>query len=98
MTEITPATVVVAARDQVSADVDGEFVILNLADEVYYGLDGVGARVWALLEEPRTVAWLASTVSAEYQVDAETAQRDLLALVTDLAGRRLVEVVGSGAA
>jgi ornithine carbamoyltransferase len=93
VTEITPETVVVAARDQVSADVDGEFVILNLADEVYYGLDGVGARVWTLLEEPRTVAELASAVSAEYEVDAETAERDLLALVADLAGRRLVEVV-----
>ena len=36
------ATRVVAARDQVSVEVDGEAVILGLADGVYYGLDPVG--------------------------------------------------------
>lgn len=91
-TTITPATVVVAARDQVSARVEGEFVILNLADEVYYGLDGVGARVWELLNEPRAVSEVASAIAAEYEVDAATAERDLLALLDELAGRKLVEV------
>ena len=84
---------VVAARDQVSAEVEGEAVILNLADGVYYGLDGVGARVWELLREPRTVDELAGAVAAEFEVDAETAARDLEALLADLAARRLVDVV-----
>ena len=85
-------SVVVAARDQVSAEVEGEVVILNLADEVYYGLDEVGARVWALLAEPRTVAELRDAVVAEYDVDADTAQRDLVALLEEMAARRLVEI------
>jgi Coenzyme PQQ synthesis protein D (PqqD) len=85
-------SVVVAARDQVSAEVEGEVVILNLADEVYYGLDEVGARVWALLAEPRTVAELRDAVVAEYAVDADTAQRDLVALLEEMAARRLVEI------
>ena len=39
------------------SDVQGdEVVLLNLRDGVYYGLDGVGARVWTLVQEPRTVA------------------------------------------
>jgi len=89
---ITSASVVAAARDQVSARVEGEFVILNLADEVYYGLDGVGARVWELLSEPRAVSDVAAAIAAEYEVEADTAERDLLALLDELAGRRLVEV------
>lgn len=84
---------VVAARDQVSAEVEGEAVILNLADGVYYGLDGVGARVWELLREPRTVGELAGAVAAEFEVDAETAARDLEVLLADLTARRLVDVV-----
>ncbi len=92
MPPITPATVVAAARDQVSARVEGEFVILNLADEVYYGLDGVGARVWELLSEPRAVSDVAAAIAAEYEVDEDTARRDLLALLDELAGRGLVEV------
>jgi hypothetical protein len=90
---ISPEATVVAARDQVSADLEGEAVILSLADGVYYGLDGVGARIWELLAEPRTAAELRDAITAEYEVDGDTAWRDLAALLTELLHRRLVEVV-----
>jgi len=85
-------TRVVAARDQVSAELDGEAVILSLADGVYYGLNPVGASVWTLLEQPRTVGELRDAVVAEYDVDAPTAEADLRALLADLAARGLVEL------
>jgi hypothetical protein len=86
------ATRVAAARDQVSVEVEGEAVILSLSDGVYYGLDPVGARVWQLMEQPRTVAELRDAVVAEWEVDAPTAERDLLELLADLAARGLVEI------
>ena len=89
---ITPDSVVAASRDQVSCELEGEAVILNLADEVYYGLDPVGARIWELIREPRCVAEVRDLVVAEFEVDAATAERDLLALLETLAERRLVEV------
>lgn len=90
------STRVAAARDQVSVEVDGEAVILNLADGVYYGLDPVGARVWGLMEQPCTVAELRDAVVAEWEVDAPTAERDLLVLLAELAERGLVEVRPAG--
>jgi hypothetical protein len=96
--ELSPATVLVAARDQVSTELEGEAVILSLADGVYYGLDGVGALVWERLREPRSVAALADAVTAEFAVDRETAERDLLALLGELASRGLVEVVSAAGA
>jgi hypothetical protein len=92
-----PGTVVAAARDQVSADLEGEAVILNLADGVYYGLDSVGARVWELLREPRTVGSLVAAITAEFEVDADTASRDLARLLADLAARGLVEIADATA-
>lgn len=86
------ATRVVAARDQVSVEVDGEAVILNLADGVYYGLDPVGAWIWERMEQPRSVAELRDAVVAEWEVDAPTAEADLLALLAELAARGLVDV------
>ena len=91
---LDPSSRVVAARDQVSADLDGDAVILNLADGVYYGLDPVGAHVWALMAEPRTVAELRDAVVAEFEVDPPTAEHDLLELLRDMAARGLVEVGG----
>jgi len=95
--EISPATVLVAARDQVSTELEGEAVILGLADGVYYGLDGVGALVWERLREPRSVAELRDAVTAAFDVDRETAERDLLALLRELAGRGLVEAASRAA-
>ena len=89
-------TRVVAARDQVSAELDGEAVVLSLADGIYYGLDPVGATVWGLLEQPRTVAELRDAVVAEYEVNDPTAEADLLRLLADLAARGLVEVRPAG--
>lgn len=86
------SSTIVAAGDQVSTELDGEVVILNLADGVYYGLDPVGAHVWTLITRPRTVAELRDAVVAEFDVDAPTAERDLLGLLHDMAARGLVEV------
>lgn len=84
---------VVASRStQLSTDLGGEFVILSLIDEVYYGLDGVGARVWELIQEPRTVASVAQSIRDEYDVDADRCASDIRNLLADLAERSLVEI------
>ena len=88
---LDPSARVVAARDQVSCELEGEAVILSLGTGVYYGLNPVGATVWKLLEQPRTVAELRDAIVAEYRVDAATAQADLLELLGDMLARGLVE-------
>jgi len=64
---------------------------------VYYGLDSVGARIWALLAEPRSVAELVTTIVDEFDVTPERCERDLLALLDDLAARGLVREQPAGA-
>ena len=86
------SSLVVAARDQVSCDVGGEAAILQLASGVYYGLDAVGSRIWALLQQPRTVREIRDTLLAEYEVPAKRCERDLLGLLQALAAEQLIEV------
>src|ERR1700730_14483347 len=45
-----------AVPDQVSCDLAGEAVILNLKNGIYFGLDPVGARIWSLIQKPTTFA------------------------------------------
>jgi len=85
------ATVVVS-RDQISSNLGGEAAILNLKNGVYYGLDPVGARVWALIQQPRTIAELRDILAAEYDVATPQLEADLLELLGNLAGMELVEV------
>ena len=53
---ISIESIVAVVENQVSVELAGEAVILNLGSGMYYGLDPVGARIWELLQEPRTVA------------------------------------------
>lgn len=88
---VTPATTVVARPEHVSRSVGDEAVIL--ADRgMYFGLNPVGARVWGLIQEPRTVAEVCETIMAEYEVDRSACERDVLELVTRLSEERLVEL------
>jgi hypothetical protein len=82
---------IVAATDQISCNLSGEAVILNLRTGVYFGLNPVGARVWELLQQPRTVSELRDLIVSEFDVDALRCEHDLQALVEELASRGLVQ-------
>lgn len=83
---------VVAVKGQVSSDLGGEVVILDLEAGEYYGLDAVGARVWTLLQESGTAKEIRDVIVSEYEVDPKRAERDLLELLQKLADERLIEV------
>jgi hypothetical protein len=92
MPNLTEESLVVASRDQVSADLGGEAAILHLGDGIYYGLDPVGARVWELVQEPRRVCDVKQTLLREYDVEAGQCERDLLELLEKLLGAGLLQV------
>lgn len=91
-------SIVVAAKDQISSDLGKEAVILNLKTGVYHGLDPVGARIWNLLQEPRTVNDILDALLNEYEVEPDRCERDLLALLQQLASEGLIEVRNATAA
>ena len=95
---ITLDSLVMAAPNQVSSDLAGEAVILHLGQGVYYGLDEVGARVWSLIQQPRTPAQIRDAILDEYDVTSEQCERDVLKLLADLASSELIEVRSAGAA
>lgn len=82
----------VVAEDQLSATLGDEVVILGMRDSVYYGVSGVGTRLWELLATRRRIADLLETILAEYDVSRETAEEDIQALLGDLHERGLIVV------
>ncbi len=83
---------VVASKEQASADLGDEAAILNLKSGVYYGLDSVGARVWNIIQTPRTVREVRDTLLNEYDVEADRCASDLIALLEELAEHDLIDV------
>ena len=81
-----------AVSDQVSCDLAGEAAILNLKNGVYYGLDPVGARVWSLIQQPRTFAELRKALFEDYEVGENEIDSDLRELLGSLSEHGLIEV------
>lgn len=87
---LTLADSVVVSGNQVSADLSGEIVILGMKEGAYFGVDAAGARIWALLQTPRRLVDVVTTLTEEYAVPADQCATDVLAFVEDLLDRGLV--------
>ena len=70
--------------------VDDETVLLDLDSGSYFALNDVGARIWELCDGDRSVDDIVSTITAEYDVDTETARRDVVELLSMLAEEQLL--------
>jgi hypothetical protein len=90
--KVSVNSTVVAAETQVSSDLGEEVAILDFKAGVYYGLDDVGARVWQLVQEPRKVCEIRNALLEEYEVEPDRCERDLIALLRNLAGEELIEI------
>ncbi|HXN19422.1 MAG TPA: PqqD family peptide modification chaperone [Candidatus Binatus sp.] len=88
-------SVVVASAEQVSCPLGDESAILNLKNSKYYGVNPMGARIWTLLKEPRSVLQLRDTLLCEYEVDEKLCERDLLILLEKMKSEGLIEVRGA---
>jgi hypothetical protein len=73
----------------VATQVGDEAVILHLASGTYFGLDPVGARIWQLMKEPKTLAEICDVMLAEYDVSREDLERDTMNLISDLVAQKL---------
>ena len=89
---ISLSSVAVASSELVSANLDGEVVILGFRSGSYYGLDQVGVSVWELLQQPRKVSELRDAIFNEYDVELARCERDLLSLLEELAEKQLIEI------
>jgi hypothetical protein len=70
--------------------VGDETVILDLASGTYFGLDPIGARIWQLIGEDKTLAEICETMLEEYEVEREQLETDVLRLSSELLERGLV--------
>ncbi len=73
-------------------EIEGEAVLLNMANEKYFGLDEVGTRIWHLLADDETPQNALDNLQNEYDVDALTLETDLANLINSLNEQGLVSI------
>jgi hypothetical protein len=75
------------------AQVDGELVALHIENGTYYSFNETAARIWALLERPKSVAELCAALAAEFEVDEDACREEIILLLKDLETDGLVDLV-----
>lgn len=86
------STVVARTPKVIDAEVDGEVVALNIDDGACYGLNGVGSRIWRLVEAPVRIADVCTILRAEYSVDQDTCEQQVLEMLEGLRSEGLIAV------
>lgn len=90
--KFSDASIVNRTTNQVCCDMGGESIILNLKSGIYYGLDEVGAKIWALIEQPKAITDIRDAILKEYDVEADACDRDVLAFIEQMDAAGLIEV------
>jgi hypothetical protein len=83
---------IVASKAAISANLADEAVLLDPDSGMYYGLNEVGSQVWELIQEPKMVNEIRDALLAEYEVEPERCQQDLLALLQNLIDKGLIKI------
>jgi hypothetical protein len=91
---ISANSIVVACKDQVSCELEGEAAILDLKSGTYFGLNPVGAIVWSMIAEPRRVTEICDALLNRYDVAAEQCDREVVELLGELRAQGLIRVEG----
>ena len=69
---------------------DGETIIINLVNGVYYSLPGVGSEAWDLIASERSLAEIAAILSARYGTPSDVVAADLARLAEQLVAENLL--------
>ncbi|MDB5679099.1 PqqD family peptide modification chaperone [Sphingomonas bacterium] len=78
--------------DWLSTRVGDDLVMMSAAQGNYLRLSEVGARVWELLEQPRSRDDLHAVLVAEYDVAPEVCRAAIDEFLATLADRRAVRI------
>ena len=77
-------------QDVAAKVLEGEAIIINLSNGIYYSLDNVGGFIWEQIAAGLSLGEIVATVTAKYDVSAPQAQADLEQLAAQLVQEGIV--------
>lgn len=78
--------------DIVAKVMDGEAVIINLSNGIYYSLDHVGATMWEMIQSGSPLDEVVAAIVARYDVPQALARDDAVRLAGELLHHELVVI------
>ena len=89
---IADATVISRSPSVLTAEVDGEVVMMSIEQGRYFGLDDIGSDIWKRIEPPCSFATLVDRLVADYDAERATIAADVQALLGRMAAEDVVRL------
>src|SRR5216683_1172130 len=89
---IAEATVISRSPSVLTAEVDGEVVMMSIEQGRYFGLDDIGSDIWQRIEPPCSFAALVDGLVADYDADRVTIAADVQAMLGKMAAQDVVRL------
>ncbi|MGR2737553.1 PqqD family peptide modification chaperone [Billgrantia sp. Q4P2] len=85
-------TVVKRHPSLLASQVDDDLVMFSAERGMYYGTQAVGGRIWTMMEDEVSVSGICDQLLAEFSIDRETCEHDVVQFLEQLEVEGLVVV------
>ena len=90
--QIGATTLISRSPSVLTAEVDGEIVMMSIEQSHYFGLDQIGSDIWKRIEPPCSFAALIDGLAADYEADRATITTDVKTLLVHIVERDIVRL------
>jgi hypothetical protein len=89
---VVDATVISRSPSVLTAEVDGEIVMMSIEQGRYFGLDDIGSDIWKRLDTPCSFAELIDRLAGDYDADRAAIAADVRVLLGRMAEQDVVRL------
>jgi hypothetical protein len=91
----TDSGVYARTKDVIEADVGGEIVLLHTQNWQYFEFDKVGAAIWALLDEPKSLDSVVTSLLEQFEVGQDQCRSETKTFLDEMVAQGLI-TAGNG--
>lgn len=92
MNTLSTTSIIVRNTEIVTANMDGETVMMSIENGKYYNLGKVGSAIWERIEEPISIEMLIEKLLEQYAVGREQCLTEVMKFLSDTAKEGLVKL------
>lgn len=89
---VADTTMISRSPAVLTAEVDGEIVMMSIERGRYFGLDDIGSDIWKRLDTPCSFTELVDRLAGDYAADRATIAADVRALLGRMAEQDVVRL------
>ncbi|MGO4496754.1 lasso peptide biosynthesis PqqD family chaperone [Paenibacillus sp. 2RAB27] len=82
----------VQGKGNIVSDMDGDKVLMNIANGRYYNLGKIGGRIWELIATPNSAIELVTKLLSEYDVEQTICEEHVISFLRHLLDEKLIYV------